>query len=350
MAYILPAFNNSANLWINPGSNACPTGMPDATIACNIALGKRANIGEYEELVMWLLMPAATNIHGRNQCAGNLYGDIVEAPANTGKTYRVLDVNDAGQGFPNEHRIAIIQQTCYWPDPIPGGSPLPPPAPGIISVNSQLVGPLMSGGFGTIVENITMPARGLFVLVITCYEPGASGLDPIVKMDQMTTGTPVTPVPMRLLVPPIAHSGVNCTMAVFSTPVGMDTYRISMVQNPGNNVMFQIQMYVVTGIAGNMFTTDSQVINGSSPSITASTINVSVPAIYLATFTIIDPGTGTGWAAPFGSAAVDVSATYLGFTCIQTSAAFVSGVLSLPTAALGIASVGRAGLTLVGMQ
>jgi hypothetical protein len=46
----------------------------------------------------------------------------VEVPAGSGRYYEVVQVDDAGKGFPNEHRIAGLIATVdlgMWPVPYP---------------------------------------------------------------------------------------------------------------------------------------------------------------------------------------------------------------------------------------
>lgn len=75
-----------------------------------------------------LLLPAGTDVRDWS-CAGH-QTDFVEVPAGSGRWYGVLNVDDFGKGFPNEHRFAMIAKvfsflngTLYagmdWPTPIP---------------------------------------------------------------------------------------------------------------------------------------------------------------------------------------------------------------------------------------
>jgi hypothetical protein len=74
-----------------------------------------------------LLLPAGTDI--RTPAQADTY-DIVEAPAGSGRWYKVRGVDDVGKGYANEFRFAIlakIYQTwdpveyagCFWPIPMP---------------------------------------------------------------------------------------------------------------------------------------------------------------------------------------------------------------------------------------
>lgn len=117
MAYVLPTFNLTANIWrqaLNPS-----TAPPTLTAPCALVYGRRTQlvipqttvlpnkwqaVGPYM-MTMDLLFPAVTDVRGSQDTAGP---DNIECPAGTGRYYHVLTVDDIGKGWPNEHRIAKI--------------------------------------------------------------------------------------------------------------------------------------------------------------------------------------------------------------------------------------------------
>lgn len=123
MPFGLPNFNMTVNIWNFPNT---PGFAPDHTPLANLAYGRRVNSGNADfptsgNLLMTLLLPPGTDI--RNEAANGVGNrDVVEAPAGTGRFYLVIDVDDSGKGFPNEHRCAILLATPnfgLWPTPIP---------------------------------------------------------------------------------------------------------------------------------------------------------------------------------------------------------------------------------------
>jgi hypothetical protein len=120
MAFQPPTFNLSVNIWRNGNPNYA---SPDVTVGANLAYGRRiAPPGSVNEGVMILLLPALTDIRGYWD---GVDSDYVEAPAGSHRFYLVSNVDDAGKGFPNEHRCAVITQI---PDGI-FGFPFPVPLP-----------------------------------------------------------------------------------------------------------------------------------------------------------------------------------------------------------------------------
>jgi hypothetical protein len=117
MAYVIPSFNLSANIW-RFGHNPLTTD-PDTDSVCALVYGRRVQTlailssrlpNEFttppgEVMTMDLLLPAGTDIRGTQDTVGC---DIVEVPAGTGRYYWSLTVDDIGKGWPNEHRIAKI--------------------------------------------------------------------------------------------------------------------------------------------------------------------------------------------------------------------------------------------------
>lgn len=133
MAYTLPVFNITCNIWHDQAAAPQSYLLPDLTaVACNLALGRRrlieANGNISGTMHMQLLLPALTDVRpGYN---GALGGDLVEAPAGSKRFYLVLAVDDIGKGFANEHRIAML---VYQPNGVTfvvtGAIPAPIPLP-----------------------------------------------------------------------------------------------------------------------------------------------------------------------------------------------------------------------------
>jgi hypothetical protein len=110
MAFTLPTFNLTANVWHYAtwfGNFPTTIPAPDLVIACNLAVGKRQAGGFISS--MWLLCPALTDIRDEiHERFIPSHGDIVEVPAGSGRYYGVAEMDDAGKGFANEHRVAQL--------------------------------------------------------------------------------------------------------------------------------------------------------------------------------------------------------------------------------------------------
>lgn len=118
MGFSVPQFPLDVNIWRNATPHSSP---PDVRAKGNLAWGRRVNEGraaggEEGVFVMTLLLPHNTDIRSHVTASGN---DTLEVPAGTGRFYDVVDVDDIGKGFPNEHRAAVISQGGNWPAPIP---------------------------------------------------------------------------------------------------------------------------------------------------------------------------------------------------------------------------------------
>lgn len=117
VSYTLPDFNLICNLYTNAtGIHVAARLSPP----CNLAYSRRVQVGtSFSRAQMSLLVPAGTDIRGP-QSASN--SDWVEVPAGSGRIYGVQNVDDAGKGFLNEHRVALIEWSTVfgpWPTPIP---------------------------------------------------------------------------------------------------------------------------------------------------------------------------------------------------------------------------------------
>jgi len=163
MAYHVPVFNLSANIW-RPGS---PTsGAPDVVTDCNLALGDRMGLSPADIATstsdwgsMWLLVPKDTDIRDGKALAGR---DTVEVPAGTGRYYSVIWVDDRGLGFTNEHRFAVIIAISPWPTPFPGTTPTPP-AP----TATPVISGAMNAGDPPTVFYFTAPPGPMYLAVGT---------------------------------------------------------------------------------------------------------------------------------------------------------------------------------------
>lgn len=176
MAFTLPVFNLSVNIWRfgNPTSNP-----PDVRTVGNLAYGERTSV-PYAVTTsnttvyggMWLLTPPGTDIRDDKAPAG---ADTVEVPAGTGRFYEVVWVDDAGSGFPNEHRFALIISTAPWPVPFP--SPTPPGPTPPVPVSSGAIGP---GDPLTLVLP-SNPTSQTFVLVFATLTGGGGSVPSVVS-------------------------------------------------------------------------------------------------------------------------------------------------------------------------
>lgn len=334
MTYILPVFNTQANVWHGQSGSGCPTGYRDLVVNCNLALGRRGGFNESNPSSMWALFPPLTDIRPPGITVGPPGEDIVEIPANSGRIYTVLAVDDAGLSFTNEHRVAVLRPSCKWPIPVPGGAPVPEPPTELFIVDSLIVGP--SGPFASTSFNETMPSRGLMIVVVACYEnaPSAFGVDATVR--EGATG--LFPFTMNTVVDnaDITFGAVTCRLSVFSYPVSAGVWGINLNHVPGTVTMYQVKVFLLQSSPGNLFsigTADSVV---GPPSVAIGAVNTLIPACYLSAFVLLNPVGVTGWNGPFIDAGIHLQAVTLAVTCQLVAATFVSGVLSIPTGSLAV--------------
>lgn len=121
MPFIVPNFNLPVNIW---RFGSVIPGPPTLTTIGNLAWGRRQSAITGAEnpqgnLLMTLLLPPGTDVRAAAQ---SLNSDVAEVPAGTGRYYHVMDVDDIGKGFPNEHRAATLLATDdfgQWPTPYP---------------------------------------------------------------------------------------------------------------------------------------------------------------------------------------------------------------------------------------
>jgi hypothetical protein len=133
MAFRVPSFNLVCDIGLStaagyPGSK---TGFIPRIVAqpCALVYGKRVNFaashgpsaGNSQAFGMSLLLPALTDVRGLQSYTGNGNRvDLVECPSGSGRWYCVAWVEDIGKGWPNEHRVALIQVIgSFWTAPYP---------------------------------------------------------------------------------------------------------------------------------------------------------------------------------------------------------------------------------------
>lgn len=120
--FVLPQFNLTVNIWRSTSNPA--TAPPDVISPGNLAWGRRVNVPStggtgalgVPLMTMVLLLPALTDIRGD---PGTTNADQVEAPAGSGRMYRVYFVDDLGKGFANEHRGAVLGHVLPFIVPTP---------------------------------------------------------------------------------------------------------------------------------------------------------------------------------------------------------------------------------------
>lgn len=128
MAFRLPTFNLQCHI-SQPDVLGTP-GIPTAPYRivyqdCQLTYGRRVQVASTGGttlpgvlvLVMNLLLPPLTDVRGPQDIAGF---DMVEVPADSGRWYQVVGVDDIGKGFANEHRTAsIFALAASWTPPYP---------------------------------------------------------------------------------------------------------------------------------------------------------------------------------------------------------------------------------------
>jgi hypothetical protein len=124
MPFVIPEMPLIAGIW-----SVSETGTVTFRVEapCNVAFGKRVTTAPFPSgpAASWgaayLLFPAGTDVRDEfSQGAG--MGDAIEVPSGSHRWYTAQLVNDSGQGFPNEHRVAICMKNIVielWPAPLP---------------------------------------------------------------------------------------------------------------------------------------------------------------------------------------------------------------------------------------
>lgn len=118
MAFNLPTFNTTANVWRN-GLDL--TGPPTLTTPCQLRAAGKMSTGQDATSAYWPFLwsasfPPRTDIRD-NGCPSGI--DTLEIPAGTMRYYLAVYVDDVAREFLNEYRIAFLQKFGPWPQPIP---------------------------------------------------------------------------------------------------------------------------------------------------------------------------------------------------------------------------------------
>lgn len=119
MAFHVPDFNLTCNIFDNDGSGIYPTVRISPN--CNLSPGKRTMQfcdfspggqplvgGQGFFFSSNLLLPKQTDLH--TLLNGYAFPDLIEVPASSGRFYGLTWWEDVGKGFSNEYRLAIICQ------------------------------------------------------------------------------------------------------------------------------------------------------------------------------------------------------------------------------------------------
>lgn len=126
MPYKPPTLNLMCNIWRALGVSPLPPdpAVPPMTTRCQLRMSQVAfveSILEQAEPIMQLKVPKGFDIRASNWTEPA--PDLVEVPANSGRFYTVLAVDDVAKGFPTEYRVAAIRQRINdpfgWPFPTP---------------------------------------------------------------------------------------------------------------------------------------------------------------------------------------------------------------------------------------
>lgn len=144
MAYKVPEFPLTAAIFLF-GTEA--GGIPRLTAPCNVAFGRRVvsgipdSVGGSSWVITQLLFPRGTDVRDAFSIGG---ADVVEVPQFSGRWYEVQEVNDLGQGFENEHRVAWCQKMHAWPAPLPAVY-VPPASGGVVEESWEEWAPRVRG-------------------------------------------------------------------------------------------------------------------------------------------------------------------------------------------------------------
>lgn len=125
VSFRVPKFPLTCRVWHNvTGPPFPPPLVPALTPPCQLRTTPGPKLAgspvEGSVLNTLLLVPAKTDLRGYTDTT---VGDLVECPVGTGRFYQVLAVEDVAKGFPNEYRLATVQQKTHfaggWPFPTP---------------------------------------------------------------------------------------------------------------------------------------------------------------------------------------------------------------------------------------
>ena len=124
MAFVLPTFNLECR--IIDYTHTPPTPTHRLRVECQLrAPGTNVGFLNYSTNAlnggMFLLLPPLVDIRDNYWNPNTISGDWVEVPADSGRYYRCIWVDDIAKGFHNEHRFALIVKSnqYFWPVPMP---------------------------------------------------------------------------------------------------------------------------------------------------------------------------------------------------------------------------------------
>lgn len=135
MAYTLPTFNLTCNVYTNNGDWL--TKVFRSIISCQLRgpqqgprVGSTLDFGfGGTGAVPLLLLPSGADVRDLSVYpAVSTSADLIEVPAGSGRWYTAWLVDDIAKGFPNEHRFALLSKAYAngntlhvppWPIPIP---------------------------------------------------------------------------------------------------------------------------------------------------------------------------------------------------------------------------------------
>lgn len=116
MAFILPTFNLTCNIWRGP-QGIPPVGAPALSPSCNLTPGRRIANQPLQTLPQsYLLLPAHTDVRS---FINAIAPDLIEVPAGSGRFYDADFIEDVSKGFATEHRLVAMYQRKPWPAPMP---------------------------------------------------------------------------------------------------------------------------------------------------------------------------------------------------------------------------------------
>lgn len=266
MAFTLPTFNLAVNIWRNANPTTNP---PDVVAIGNLAYGERNSV-PYAVTTsnttvyggMWLLIPTGTDIRDNKDPVGP---DTVEVPAGTGRFYDVVWVDDAGAGFPNQHRFALLISAGPWPVPFPSPAPPPPPAS---------VVPIQDGAFYLQSSPLTINFTanpGVMMLVISGVWPSGG----IFTVTSAALG--FLPPQMAMTGPSIPSVTGTTDVILWTHPGGADTLTVTFAGTP--SIMFELvqEPYINldTSNAGNNTPANPFSFNNGSPTNYAPELGVT---------------------------------------------------------------------------
>lgn len=320
MVYRTPRLPLTCNVWRGGGG---PPSLPDVISPCQLTPGHRSSTPSYLRMSgvtlagsMYLLLPAGTDIRDNKAATG---ADLVEVPAGSGRYYAVHTVDDVGCGFRNEYRFAQIEGIGPWDVPFPVHAVASPVSIlGVMSTGSQ-------GAYtGYLVWNLVLPAAGFLCISVAVY------------------GQPVHPA--------MIWGGMAATLsmvspdAIAASTVGyVVQYIVAAAAGPGilelefpegHAGAVQIQVCLVTGIAGVLDVNVSSWGLSTTPTLVPSVPSIAVAESFFSSFVLVNMSSSAAFSAPFESPLPRVTDTLEGVPVTLTGGSFSSAYLGTYTAAL----------------